>query len=92
VDHGGNVEYEEGARDPMKHAPQCGGPIQFRAREFDFESNSESRTFLVLCHLFWADGLCIELESARDTSYGSAMTPSLIYSVAAIAISWVCLD
>jgi hypothetical protein len=38
----------------------------------DFPTN-----FLVLRHLFWADGLCIELEVARDVSYGSAATLGL---------------
>jgi hypothetical protein len=31
---------------------------------------------LLRCH-FWADGLCIELESIRNASLDSAMTPSI---------------
>jgi hypothetical protein len=34
--------------------------------------------------LFWPDGPCIQLESIRDTSYGSATTLDPLYSVAAI--------
>jgi hypothetical protein len=41
------------------------------------ETRKISRTILVLHHLFWADGPCIEFESTRDASLGSAMTPSL---------------
>jgi hypothetical protein len=44
VDHGRNVGHQEGAGDPRKHAQKGGGPSQFGVQEFDFESNSESRT------------------------------------------------
>jgi hypothetical protein len=32
------------------------------------ETRKISRTFLVMCHLFLAEDLCIELEYARDAS------------------------
>jgi hypothetical protein len=32
------------------------------------EKRQITRNFLVLCHLFWFDGMCIELESTRDAS------------------------
>jgi hypothetical protein len=41
-DHGGQTEYQKGAREPRRHAREGGEPIQFRIAEF--ESNSESRT------------------------------------------------
>jgi hypothetical protein len=47
VDHGGHVEYQEGAAEPKKHAQQGGGPIQFGVQESDFESNSKSRITLL---------------------------------------------
>jgi hypothetical protein len=39
-----NVGHQEGAGEPRKHAQQGGGPIQFGVQEFDFKSNSESRS------------------------------------------------
>jgi hypothetical protein len=41
-DHGGQIEHQEGAREPGRRARECGEPIQFRIAQF--ESNSESRT------------------------------------------------
>jgi hypothetical protein len=41
-DHGGQMEYQEGAGEPRKCAREGGEPIQFGIA--DFESNSESRT------------------------------------------------
>jgi hypothetical protein len=32
------------------------------------ETRQISKNFLMLCHLFWAGDLCIELESTRDVS------------------------
>jgi hypothetical protein len=43
-DHGGQMEHQEGAREPRRRAREGGEPIQFRITEF--ESNSESRTTL----------------------------------------------
>jgi hypothetical protein len=42
--------------------------------------------------LFWPDGLCIQLESIRDASQGSATTLDPIYSVAAIILHGFCLS
>jgi hypothetical protein len=39
-------EQDMGAREARRCAHQGGDPIQFRILEFDFESNSESRTTL----------------------------------------------
>jgi hypothetical protein len=41
------VGHQEVAGDPRKHAQQGGGPSQFGVQEFDFKSNSESRTTLL---------------------------------------------
>jgi hypothetical protein len=41
-DHGGQMEYQEGAGEPRRRAREGGKPIQFGIVEF--ESNSESRT------------------------------------------------
>jgi hypothetical protein len=46
VDHGGHVGHQEDAGDPRKHAQQGGVPSQFGVQEYDFESNSKSRTTL----------------------------------------------
>jgi hypothetical protein len=46
VDHGGQTEHQEGAREPRRHAREGGEPIQFGIAEF--KSNSESMT-LVSC-------------------------------------------
>jgi hypothetical protein len=40
-DHGGQMEHQEGAGEPRRHAREGGKPIQFGIAEF--ESNSESR-------------------------------------------------
>jgi hypothetical protein len=42
--------------------------------------------------LFWPDGSCIQLESIRDASKGSAMTLDPIYSVAAVILCGFCLS
>jgi hypothetical protein len=41
---------------------------------------------------FWSDGPCIQSESIRDASYGSAMTLDPLYSVAAVILREFCLD
>jgi hypothetical protein len=38
------MRHQEGTGEARRGAHQCGDPIQFRILEFDFESNSESRT------------------------------------------------
>jgi hypothetical protein len=38
--------HQEGSEEVRRRAHQGGGPIQLRITEFDFESNSESRTNL----------------------------------------------
>jgi hypothetical protein len=43
-DHAGQMEHQDGAGEPRRHAREGGKPIQFRIAEF--ESNSESRTTL----------------------------------------------
>jgi hypothetical protein len=43
-DHGGQTEYQEGARELRRRARECDEPIQFGITEF--ESNSECRTTL----------------------------------------------
>jgi hypothetical protein len=43
-DHRGQMEYQEGAREPRRRAREGGEPIQFGIAKF--ESNSESRTIL----------------------------------------------
>jgi hypothetical protein len=40
--HGGQMEHQEGAGEPRRHAREGGKPIQFGIAEF--ESNSESMT------------------------------------------------
>jgi hypothetical protein len=40
--HGGQMEHQEGAGEPRRHAREGGEPIQFGIAEF--ESNSESMT------------------------------------------------
>jgi hypothetical protein len=45
-DYGGQMEHQEGAREPKRRALEGGEPIQFEIAEF--ESNSESRTTLYL--------------------------------------------
>jgi hypothetical protein len=50
------------------------------------------RTNLMLRHLFWTDGLCIELESTRDVSYGSAMTPRIYIQWPPLRLVRFCLD
>jgi hypothetical protein len=40
------MRHQEGAGDPRKHTQQGEGPSQFGIQEFDFESNSDSRTTL----------------------------------------------
>jgi hypothetical protein len=42
--------------------------------------------------LFWPDGSCIQLESIRDASSGSATTLDPIYLVAAIILRGFCLS
>jgi hypothetical protein len=46
VDYGGHMGRQEGAGEPRRYAHQGGNRIQFKILEFDFESNSESRTNL----------------------------------------------
>jgi hypothetical protein len=41
-DHGGQMEYQEGAGEPRRRAREGGEPIQFGIVEFEY--NSESRT------------------------------------------------
>jgi hypothetical protein len=43
-DHGGQMEHQEGAGEPRRHAREDGEPIQFEIAEFEF--NSESMTTL----------------------------------------------
>jgi hypothetical protein len=50
------------------------------------------RTVFGAAPLFWPDGPCIQLESIRGTSYGSAMTLDPLYSVAVIFLCGFCLD
>jgi hypothetical protein len=38
------MRHQEGTEEARRCAHQGGDPIQFRIPEFDFESNSESRT------------------------------------------------
>jgi hypothetical protein len=38
------MRHQEGAREARRRAHQGGDPIQFVIPEFDFDSNSESRT------------------------------------------------
>jgi hypothetical protein len=46
LDHGGLVGHQEGAGEPRKYAQQGGDPIRFGITEYDFKSNSKSRTIL----------------------------------------------
>jgi hypothetical protein len=41
---------------------------------------------------FWPDGPCIQLESIRDASLGSATTLNALYLAAAIILHGFCLD
>jgi hypothetical protein len=50
------------------------------------------RFILVLRHLFWADVPCIELESTRGLSYGSATTPSLYIQEPLLRLVGFCID
>jgi hypothetical protein len=43
VDHGGHVEYQEGAGEPRKHTQQGRDPIQFRITESKYEFNSDPK-------------------------------------------------
>jgi hypothetical protein len=43
----GHVGHQEGVGELRKHTQQGGGPRQFRVQEFDFDSNSESKTTLL---------------------------------------------
>jgi hypothetical protein len=48
----------------------------------------------VICNrlVFWPDGPCIQLESIRDASYGSATILDPLYSVATVILRGFCLD
>jgi hypothetical protein len=54
--------------------------------------NLTSRIYSGAAPLFWPDGSCIQLESFRDASLGSATTLDPIYSVAAIILRGFCLS
>jgi hypothetical protein len=51
-----------------------------------------SRTIFGATPPFWPNGSCIQLQSIRDASYGSATTLDHLYSVAAIILHGFCLD
>jgi hypothetical protein len=50
------------------------------------------KTIFDAASLFYPDGPCIQLESIRDASWGSATTLDPLYSVAAVILCGFCLD
>jgi hypothetical protein len=56
------------------------------------QNSTDFQNHFWCCALFWPDGPCIQLESIRDASWGSATTLDPLYSVAAIILHGFCLD
>jgi hypothetical protein len=63
----GRSRYGWKAKEIILPLPQSHGQLKSESAAI-LKTRQISRNFLVLHHLFWADGPCIELESTRDAS------------------------